>query len=90
MRCDSRQLQQGLDFLASVAENYRPQQCRVIGPLPAAMARRAGLFRSHLVIHGAQRPLVLQAARELAKRAIGSKRPQGLRWAMDVDPAESA
>lgn len=90
MRCDSRQLKQGLEFLASVAENYRPQRCRIIGPLPAAMARRAGLFRSHLVIHGAKRSLVLQAARELAKRAMSSKRPQGLRWAMDVDPAESA
>lgn len=90
MRCDSRQLQQGLEFLASVADNYRSPQCRVIGPLPAAMARRAGLFRSHLVIHGAQRSPVLQAARELAKRAMSSKRPQGLRWAMDIDPAESA
>ncbi len=89
MRCDSRQLQQGMDFLASVVKSYQPQQCRLIGPLPAAMARRAGLFRCHLIIHGKQRSFVLQAARELAKRAVHSNTPQGLRWSMDIDPAES-
>ncbi len=89
MRCDSRQLQEGLDFLASVARDCQPQQCRLIGPLPAAMARRAGLFRCHLVIHGTQRSFVLRTARQLAARAAHSRAPQGLRWAMDIDPAES-
>lgn len=96
IRCDSRQLNQGLDFLQQVSRAAHPADSpqqrraagRVIGPLPAAMARRAGLYRSQLIIMADNRGDLGQTIRSLVAYADTLKKPAGLAWFVDIDPAE--
>ena len=96
IRCDSRQLNQGLDFLQQVrceaSPASSPQQHRghrrVIGPLPAAMARRAGLYRSQLIIMAENRVELGHTIRTLVAYADSLKKPAGLAWFVDIDPVE--
>jgi len=61
---------------------------RVLGPVTAPLARRAGRYRCQLLLQSAERaPLhrVLQRLREQAEQAPGASR---VRWSLDVDPIE--
>ncbi len=97
IRCDSRTLDAGMEFLQAVAQpadrNARREidrySANLIGPLPSPMARRAGLYRCQLIVHGSERREVLMAARTLQRIAASLKAPTGLRWFIDVDPVES-
>jgi len=93
MRCDSRSIDQGLHFLQACLDALIPEQAsgaiRIVGPLPAAMARRAGLYRSQLLLVGSNRPELHHAATQLAHRASNEKQPAGLRWFLDIDPVET-
>jgi primosomal protein N' (replication factor Y) (superfamily II helicase) len=62
----------------------------ILGPVPAAMPRRAGLHRVHLLIkHHMRAPL--HAALDTVCRSLDAQRPPGVdRWSIDVDPLESA
>ncbi len=92
IRCDSRQLKEGLSFLQHI--NSLPiaqmshQDCRVIGPLPAAMARRAGLYRSQLIVMAKTRGNLAYRIRALVEHADSLKKPAGLAWFVDIDPVE--
>ena len=93
MRCDSRSIDQGLRFLQACLDALIPEQAsggiRIVGPLPAAMARRAGLYRSQLLLVGSSRRELHQAATQLAHCASKEKQPAGLRWFLDIDPVET-
>lgn len=93
MRCDSRSIDQGLRFLQACLDALIPEQAsggiRIVGPLPAAMARRAGLYRSQLLLAGSSRRELHQAATQLAHCASKEKQPAGLRWFLDIDPVET-
>ncbi len=61
---------------------------RLLGPVMAPLARRAGRYRCQLLLQSAERaPLhrLLQRLREAAERAPGASR---VRWSLDVDPIE--
>jgi len=63
-------------------------QVRLLGPVMAPLARRAGRYRCQLLLQSAERaPLhrLLQRLREAAERAPGASR---VRWSLDVDPIE--
>lgn len=91
MRCDSKELQQGLSFLDQVqrSANLDRQSVRLIGPISAAMARRAGLYRSQLIVQASDRRHVATAAAALNAAAQTLKNPSGLRWFMDIDPVDT-
>lgn len=91
LRCDSRQPAEGINFLQRVADAVRPQLsgASLVGPINAAMARRAGLYRAQLVIHARQRADMATAAALVAAQAASQKSPAGLRWFMDIDPVDS-
>lgn len=56
------------------------------GPFPAPMEKKAGVFRSHLVLQSPKRPLLQQFLSQfcllLEHHPLGSK----VRWSIDVDP----
>jgi primosomal protein N' (replication factor Y) len=65
-----------------------PAGLRILGPVPAAMAKRAGRYHAQLLIESVDRPRLhaflkgwLQQVREL-------KSARQVRWALDVDPLE--
>ena len=93
MRCDSRSIDQGLGFLqdcfATLVSERTFKTIRFVGPLPAAMARRAGLYRSQLLLVGPSRQELHQAATQLAACATSKKQPAGLRWFLDIDPVDT-
>jgi len=93
MRCDSRATAEGLDFLTRCVRQLRTRELtegiRIVGPLPAAMARRAGLYRSQVILMGGVRKSVHHLATQLVMIADSQKQPAGLRWFMDIDPIES-
>ena len=92
LRCDSPDANAGLLFLQQLAEqpgaDRAPSGVRIVGPLAAPMARRAGLYRSHLIVAGGSRGAVQAAMKELVVAAGEQRAPTGLRWFVDIDPSE--
>lgn len=92
LRCDSANPESGIEFLLAILQAYRASSqdpsTRLVGPLSAPMARRAGLYRSHIVIAGPQRLKVHASVKALVAIASGQRLPKGLRWFVDIDPSE--
>jgi len=89
VRCDSKTPEQGQRFLEQLAEALQKPPARLIGPLPAPLSRRAGLFRSQLIIQAVNRRALAETASQLVAVAGKLKSPPGGRWFMDIDPVES-
>ena len=91
LRSDCRDAQLGEEFLRQLrqqAEAELPRDCRVIGPLPSPMQRRAGKFRSQLLVTAPDRKRAQLAARLLVQRAQTLPARGGLKWSIDVDPMD--
>lgn len=90
MRCDARQLDQAMQFLQQVSHhaNGAVPGCDVIGPLPAAMARRAGRYRASIIFQSSQRQRLHQALDLAIAQGERQRRKADLRWSVDVDPLE--
>jgi primosomal protein N' (replication factor Y) len=91
LRADSPARAEAFAFLeaaADAAPDRRAGRIRLLGPAPAAMARRAGRHRAQLLVESGSRP-ALQAFLDAWIPAIAEiKAPRALRWSIDVDPAE--
>jgi primosomal protein N' (replication factor Y) (superfamily II helicase) len=91
IRSDCKDGEYGEQFLRelrSASESAMPAGVTLIGPLPAPMQRRAGLFRSQLLIQASSRTVAQQAARVLVHGAGQARPRQGLNWSIDVDPQD--
>ncbi len=65
-----------------------PQGLRLLGPVPAAMSKRAGRYHAQLLIEGRERSTlhhVLDAWLPAVEQLPSARR---VRWALDVDPIE--
>ncbi len=89
LRCDSASQEQGLEFLTHVRKNSKIAGVRYIGPLPAAMARRKGLYRSQLVVLTRHRKILAKAMSLLTRNSELYPKSSALRWSVDIDPYES-
>lgn len=91
LRADSPARPEAFQFLhaaESAAPDRRAGRIRLLGPAPAAMARRAGRYRAQLLVESPSRG-ALQAFLDAWVPAITElKPPRQLRWSLDVDPAE--
>ena len=91
LRSDCRDAQSGEDFLRQLrqqAETELPSGCRLIGPLPSPMQRRAGKFRSQLLVTAPDRKHARVAARLLVQKAQAVPTRGGVKWSIDVDPID--
>lgn len=90
IRTDAKDAATGELFLEKLRQQSTadlPAGTRLIGPLPAPMQRRAGLFRSQLLLMANNRQDAQLAARALVTTA--DKLPaRGLKWTIDIDPLE--
>ncbi len=78
-----------LQFLSAARAAARPGRgVRLLGPVPAAMAKRAGRYHAQLLVESRERaPLHgFLGAWLPAVEALPSAR--AVRWALDVDPIE--
>ncbi|MDH5230027.1 MAG: primosomal protein N' [Gammaproteobacteria bacterium] len=60
----------------------------LLGPIPAAMVRKAGKHRAQLLLLGQKRGFLHQAAHWLLQQAKQSPQSNKVRWSIDVDPME--
>jgi primosomal protein N' (replication factor Y) (superfamily II helicase) len=91
LRTDCTDAAQGERFLRQLRESVSsqlPSNVQLIGPLPAPMQRRAGRFRSQLLVHSADRQQLQQTAAILVQLAQGQKSARGLNWSVDIDPQD--
>jgi primosomal protein N' (replication factor Y) len=77
-----------LQRLREAAAEALPRGCNLIGPLPSPMQRRAGKFRSQLLLTAPGRREGQAAARLLVQQAEALPAGGGLKWSIDVDPTD--
>jgi primosomal protein N' (replication factor Y) len=89
IRAESTNKQLAMAFLDDIVKNTSPvTSVETLGPIPALMEKRAGRYRSQLLIESASRSALHQAVRQLVATAETSKLSNRVRWSVDVDPVE--
>ncbi|MDH4041843.1 MAG: primosomal protein N' [Gammaproteobacteria bacterium] len=91
LRTDCGDAAQGDKFLQAVRDRAQPALpagARLIGPLPSPMQRRAGKFRSQLILLAPDRRAAQLAADILVAEAESVPVRRGLKWSVDVDPQD--
>ena len=66
----------------------RPSGVRLLGPVPAAMARRAGRYHAQLLVESAERTRLHRFLDTWLPRVESLPSARRVRWALDVDPIE--
>jgi len=76
-------------FLSEARRIARPTEgVRLLGPAPAAMARRAGRHHAQLLLESAERGALHRFLDEWLPEVEGLPEARKVRWALDVDPLE--
>jgi primosomal protein N' (replication factor Y) len=76
-------------FLEQAANLIKPpRDVRLLGPVPAAMMRRAGRHHAQLLVESANRGQLQQFLSDWVPRLSQLQPKRSLRWALDVDPLE--
>jgi primosomal protein N' (replication factor Y) len=91
LRADSPSRAETFDFLreaGAAAPAPRDARLRILGPAPAAMARRAGRHRAQLLVDSPTRSALQAFLGQWVAAIAALKAPRSLRWSLDVDPAE--
>jgi len=91
LRADAPSRADAFRFLAAAeaaAPDRRAGSIRLLGPAPAAMARRAGRHRAQLLVESASRAALQSFLAAWVSAVAALKAPRQLRWSLDVDPAE--
>lgn len=65
-----------------------PRGVRLLGPVPAAMAKRAGRYHAQLLIESADRTRLHAFLDAWLPEVEGLKGARAVRWSLDVDPLE--
>ncbi len=76
-------------FLREAREQFDPREgVWLNGPMPAPMARRAGMARGQLLLGAAQRAPLHAAIGAWLPRLQALKSARRVRWSLDVDPTD--
>ena len=91
LRAAAHQRGDAMHFLEIAQQSLQPhcgETLRVLGPVDAPMARKAGRHRVQLLLQSSDRPTLHTVLREL--RLLLEKNPAArkVRWSIDVDPIE--
>jgi primosomal protein N' (replication factor Y) (superfamily II helicase) len=89
LRDSARTADAALRFLREARQLRRPPPgVRLLGPAPAAMAKRAGRYHAQLLVESRERA-ALHGFLDEWLPAVGALRSaRSVRWSLDVDPAE--
>jgi len=90
VRDSAKTAESALEFLTEARKlaGAPPRGLRLLGPVPAAMSKRAGRYHAQLLIEGADRSCLhhfLDAWLPAVEQLQSARR---VRWALDVDPIE--
>ena len=92
LRCESLKQQAGDDFMHAARELLSQQDCAglsIFGPVKAPMERRAGRFRSQLMLQSSQRRPLHQVLQQWLPQLQALKQARAVRWSLDVDPYDT-
>ena len=64
------------------------RELKLLGPAPAAMAKRAARYHAQLLIEARDRAPLHRLLSEWLPRVESLKTPRDLRWSLDIDPLE--
>jgi primosomal protein N' (replication factor Y) len=91
LRSAAHRRDDALGFL-DVARRHLEDHCgdtlRVLGPVDAPMARKAGRYRAQLLLQSSDRPTLHNVLRELRPALEQDPAARKVRWSIDVDPIE--
>jgi primosomal protein N' (replication factor Y) len=91
VRTDSADAGSGEAFLQKLRQQAQPALPRgatLIGPLPSPMQRRAGKFRTQLLLKAKDRATAQGAATLLVNLAQELPGRSKLNWTIDIDPQD--
>ena len=64
------------------------QDCELAGPIPAAMEKRAGKYRFHLILQAKSRRALHIGVQQLITASEVNEWTKKVRWSIDIDPIE--
>jgi primosomal protein N' (replication factor Y) len=91
LRADAPIREHALEFLQAargLAEGAAGSSVRLLGPVAAAMERRAGRFRAQLLLESASRGALQQFLAPWLDAIGALPSARRVRWSIDVDPLE--
>ncbi|MFO1426644.1 MAG: primosomal protein N' [Steroidobacteraceae bacterium] len=90
LRASATRPEAAVDFLAAARKAARrpPTGLRLLGPAPAALARRAGRHHAQLLVESADRTALHRFLDAWLLEVEALPEARRVRWALDVDPLE--
>jgi primosomal protein N' (replication factor Y) (superfamily II helicase) len=93
LRASAVELPPTVDFLRAARALARVPKSlagtlKLLGPAPAAMARRAGRHHAQLLLESRERAPLHRLLGEWLPRVEELKAPRDLRWSLDIDPLD--
>lgn len=89
-RAEAAQQQKSQQFLETVKDLTGPLQSsvQVMGPIAAPMQKKAGMYRSQLLLRAKTRKELHSFMSALMPKITALKESKRLRWSLDIDPQE--
>jgi primosomal protein N' (replication factor Y) len=89
LRASATELKVATEFLAAARKLARaPRDVKLLGPAPAAMAKRAGRYHAQVLLEARERAPLHRLLTDWLPRVEEIKAPRDLRWSLDVDPLD--
>jgi primosomal protein N' (replication factor Y) len=89
LRASAVELKPAIEFLRAARALARPpRDLKLLGPAPAAMAKRAGRHHAQVLLEASERGPLHRLLSEWLPRVEGIKTPRDLRWSLDIDPLD--
>jgi primosomal protein N' (replication factor Y) len=89
LRASATELAAAVDFLREARRiARRVPDVKLLGPAPAAMARRAARYHAQVLIEARERAPLHRLLGEWLPKVEQIKTPRDLRWSLDIDPLE--
>ncbi len=89
LRASSTAPDHALEFLGEARRTARPPRgVKLLGPAPAALARRAGRYHAQLLMESADRAALHRFVDEWLPDVEALRSARRARWTLDVDPLE--
>ena len=89
LRASATELPAAIEFLRAARQLARPPRgVKLLGPAPAAMAKRAARYHAQVLIESAERAPIHRLLSEWLPQVETLKLPRELRWSLDVDPLD--